>query len=335
MYTSHILLVGKKKKIAQGGEVYVLLIKNVNPDDTDVYVCEVNSDPMLRSFHPLRVKAKNGNNSSTSSNKTSNTDTSKDLTPVTEEVIEDGGGSSVSDMMPSVTHDFTECCDSLNVSLKCKGFCSVHNIIDGSTGVEPEACEKDFPSIVKCMADGRNHVPCCERKKIPDICQDMCQGEYTPFTDYLKSRVSCVAHTLPGLQCILEGIQTIPSEPKYVTVLPLNERSVQVSWGMPEKLGKTVTSYRINVTRLNSYDEDKLATEDAVFSITVPGSVNSTVVNDLEPYSMYSITVMSQNEHGSSLPSMRIRTLTLENNSGPKRLPSNSSTPEIPGKHYY
>lgn len=303
--------------------MYVLLIKNVNPDDTDVYVCEVNSDPMLRSFHPLRVKTKNGNNSTTS-NKTSDnssTDTSKDLTPVTEE-----DGVSVSDMMPSVTHDFTECCDSLNVSLKCKGFCSVHNIIDGSTGVEPEACEKDFPSIVKCMADGRNHVPCCERKKIPDICQDMCQGEYTPFTDYLKSRVSCVAHTLPGLQCILEGIQTIPSEPRYVTVLPLNERSVQVSWGTPEKLGNTVTTYRINVTRLNSYDEDKLATEDAVFSITVPGSVNSTVVNDLEPYSMYSITVMSQNEHGSSLPSLRIRTLTLENNSGPKRLPSNSTT---------
>lgn len=314
--------------------MYVLLIKNVNLDDTDVYVCEVNSDPMLRSFHPLRVKTKNGNKST--SNKTSDkssgvgsgTNTSKDLTPVTEEVLEDNGDN---DMMPSVTHDFTECCDSLNVSLKCKGFCSVHNIIDGSTGVEPEACEKDFPSIVKCMADGRNHVPCCERKKIPDICQDMCQGDYTPFTDYLKSRVSCVAHTLPGLQCILEGIQTIPSEPRFVTVLPLNERSVEVSWDVPEKLAKTVTMYRINVTRLNSYDEDKLATEDTVFSITVPGSVNKTTVTDLEPYSMYSITVMSQNEHGSSLPSLRVRTLTLENNSGPSRLPSNSSTPEIPG----
>lgn len=136
--------------------MYVLLIKNVNPDDTDVYVCEVNSDPMLRSFHPLRVKTKNGNKST--SNKTSDkrsgggsgTNTSKDLTPVTEEVLEDNGDN---DMMPSVTHDFTECCDSLNVSLKCKGFCSVHNIIDGSTGVEPEACEKDFSQY--CQMHGR------------------------------------------------------------------------------------------------------------------------------------------------------------------------------------
>lgn len=37
-----------------GGDVWVLLIKNVRPSDTDVYVCEVNSDPALRSFHPLK-----------------------------------------------------------------------------------------------------------------------------------------------------------------------------------------------------------------------------------------------------------------------------------------
>lgn len=129
----------------------MLLIKNVTQEDTDVYVCEVNSDPMLRSFHPLRVKSKSADNS-----------TSLDATNTT---VYD------SDEMPMVTHDFNECCDSLNVSAKCKGFCSIHSIIDGSTGVEPEACEADFPNIVKCMADGRNHVPCCERKKIPDICQ--------------------------------------------------------------------------------------------------------------------------------------------------------------------
>lgn len=142
----------------------MLLIKNVKPSDSDVYVCEVNSDPMLRSFHPLRVKSK--------SIKADNNDTSSN----------DGGGSGGGiddiiyaddnkDGMPPITHDFTQCCDTLNVSAKCRGFCTVHNIIDGSTGVEPEACEADFPNIVKCMADGRNHVPCCERKKIPDICQ--------------------------------------------------------------------------------------------------------------------------------------------------------------------
>lgn len=72
---------------------------------------------------------------------------------------------------PSVTHDYTDCCQSLNVSTKCLGFCTVHNILDGTTGIEPELCETDFPNIVKCMADGRNHLPCCQRKNIPDLCQ--------------------------------------------------------------------------------------------------------------------------------------------------------------------
>lgn len=68
-------------------------------------------------------------------------------------------------------HDFTDCCKSLNVSSKCSGFCNIHNIIDGTAGVDPDVCESDFPRIVKCMADGRNHLPCCQRKKIPDVCQ--------------------------------------------------------------------------------------------------------------------------------------------------------------------
>lgn len=68
-------------------------------------------------------------------------------------------------------HDFTDCCRSSNVSTKCLGFCTIHNILDGTAGVEPDACEADFPRIVRCMADGRNHQPCCQMKNIPDVCQ--------------------------------------------------------------------------------------------------------------------------------------------------------------------
>lgn len=43
-----------KGKITTGGDVWVLLIKNTRPSDTDVYICEVNSDPIAKSFHPLK-----------------------------------------------------------------------------------------------------------------------------------------------------------------------------------------------------------------------------------------------------------------------------------------
>jgi hypothetical protein len=35
------------------------------------------------------------------------------------------------------------------------GFCNLKNILDGTTGQDPEQCEADFPSIVKCMAGKR------------------------------------------------------------------------------------------------------------------------------------------------------------------------------------
>ncbi len=111
----------------------------------------MNSDPVAKSFHPLKVKTLNSTTQQQSDRTT--TDAPEEST------------------MPTITHEFTDCCQSLNVSTQCMGFCTIHNILDGTTGTEPESCETDFPNIVKCMADGRNHLPCCERKKIPDLCQ--------------------------------------------------------------------------------------------------------------------------------------------------------------------
>lgn len=39
-----------------GGDVWVLVIKNSKPSDSGIYVCEVNSNPIVRSFHKLSGK---------------------------------------------------------------------------------------------------------------------------------------------------------------------------------------------------------------------------------------------------------------------------------------
>lgn len=234
------------------------------------------------------------------------------------------------DVEPMVTHNYTDCCLAARIADKCLGYCTVHNILDGTTGVEPDACETDFPSIVKCMADGRNHQPCCVKADVPDICQDMCMGEYSPYTDLAKSRVSCVKHTVPTLKCILQGIQYLPSEPENVVVEPLNERSLQVTWTRPEHLGDTVTGYVINVTALHSFDTDDVVNMTAALSVTVSGDLDSAIINDLHPFTMYTITVTALNAHGSSVPSYRLRALTLENgNSGTQT--SVAVVPVLPG----
>lgn len=229
-----------------------------------------------------------------------------------------------------ITHNYTDCCLAAQVNDKCLGYCTVHNILDGTTGVEPDVCETDFPRIVKCMADGRNHQPCCETSGVPDICQDMCLGEYTPYTDLAKTRVSCVKHTVSSLKCILQGIKYLPSEPENVAVEPLNERSLQVTWTRPTHLGDTVTAYVINVTALHTFDEDAVVNMTSAMSVVVSGDLESAIINDLQPLMMYTITVTANNEHGSSVPSYRLRALTLDN--VPNGRTNVSVVPVLPGE---
>ena len=97
-----------------------------------------------------------------------------------------------------INHNYTQCCIDESVPNECLGFCSIKNILEGTTGnkvnewnkmsymfmyfilqisgIHPTKCDPHFKQIVHCMADGRNHVPCCERNQVPDICQDMCIG---------------------------------------------------------------------------------------------------------------------------------------------------------------
>lgn len=160
----------------------------------------------------------------------------------------------------------------------------------------------------------------------------MCLGVYNSFNDLAKSRVSCVMHTITSLKCILQGIQYLPSEPTNVIVEPLNERSLQVSWSRPEHLGDSVKVFVINVTALSSFDDDELTNITSLISVTVSGDQESAVVNDLKPFTMYTITVTAHNDVGSSLPSYRIRALTLENgNSGTQT--SVAVVPVLPGKY--
>ena len=143
-----------------GGDVFVLQINNVTHEDTGLYVCEVNTEPPLRSLHRLTVL-------------TDKLVAPKNKENVNTTAVEKLWGYTTP---KPISHNYTECCMEEGVPNTCLGFCSIKNILEGSTGIHPSKCDPHFKKIVKCMADGRNHVPCCERNQVPDVCQDMCIG---------------------------------------------------------------------------------------------------------------------------------------------------------------
>ncbi|XP_050297664.1 Ig-like and fibronectin type-III domain-containing protein 1 [Anthonomus grandis grandis] len=300
--------------VPSGGDVWVLVIKNSRPSDSGIYVCEVNSNPIVRSFHKLSV--------------VSRAITANPTDVIIYEDPKPTGGF-------AKNHNYTECCIAQNVSKGCLGFCNIQSILEGSTGQDPENCEQDFPSIVNCMADGRNHVPCCIHERVPDICQDVCRGEYTAITENIKTHFSCSAYTEQTLACIMEGIELLPSPPKDVEVEPLTEKSIKVEWALPHANSETITEYTVNLTTLRSFSENseeeiKGSSNATVKTILhkVSRDKNSTIFTDLSPFTWYEITVTSHNIIGSSLPTYSIKTLTLA--PGKVKEPTNGSPPALP-----
>lgn len=298
VFVIHDSATSGETEIPTGGDVWVLAIKDAKPTDSGIYVCEVDSRPVLRSFHKLSVLSR------TLLPPENSTDTN--LYSTQQETF-------------AKNHNYTKCCQSQNVNASCLGFCSIQSILEGNTGQDPENCEADFPAIVKCMADGRNHVPCCIQEKVPDICQDVCRGDYTVITENVKTHFSCSAYTEKTLACIVEGIKLLPSPPSLLKVESLTDKSFRVAWSLPYENSETVTQYLINVTALRHFDEHPsdldstgtLPTENVMRQVKVPKTVLSKVVTDLKPFTMYEVRVLALNIHGSSLPSYAVRTLTF------------------------
>ncbi|KAL1497939.1 hypothetical protein ABEB36_008819 [Hypothenemus hampei] len=300
--------------LPSGGDVWVLVIKRAKPADSGIYVCEVNSNPIVRSFHRLNVLSR--------------AVTANPTDPIIfDEVKPDQG-------VQFKNHNYTECCKARKVSSGCLGFCNIESILEGSTGQDPENCEGDFPSIVSCMADGRNHVPCCIHEGIPDICRDVCRGEYTAITNNIKTHFSCSAYTGQTLACIVEGIELLPSAPSNVEVEPISEKSLKVEWSLPHANSETVTEYTVNLTALKTFNQDseedtRLENSNTTVTIhKVPKDQNSTIFNDLSPFTWYEIKVTAHNIIGSSLPSYSVKTLTFT--PGKMTQSSNGTTPSLP-----
>jgi Immunoglobulin domain len=109
------------------GDVWVLLIRNVKPNDTGIYTCEVNVNPVIRSFHHLLVKS----NATDSYRNSNSTDYLDDLLPPNE--FNDSFFNN-DELEETQLHSYEECCKFSNVSTSCLGFCTLQNILNGTSG---------------------------------------------------------------------------------------------------------------------------------------------------------------------------------------------------------
>ena len=125
----------------------------------------------------------------------------------------------------NLNHSFTDCCVKEGVPSVCNGFCNFKGLLTQTPKAHIFAiCYNHMSQLIKCLTDGRNHIPCCERQNIPRICHGSCAGRYTLTT--ALEHVICLDYATPTLACIAEGIETLPPPPREVTAEALNSSQV-------------------------------------------------------------------------------------------------------------
>ncbi|KAG8198461.1 hypothetical protein JTE90_022195 [Oedothorax gibbosus] len=276
-------------------ETWVLQIQKAQVNDSGRYICEVNTNPRMQIYRLLSVVERIATNTKA---------------------------------FP-VDHNYTGCCISNGVPSSCQEFCSLQSVIMGGHP-NPWQCMEHLPVITRCLTDGRNHMPCCEKQNIPEVCRSVCSGDYGLTT--VLQHYSCMDHTIPTLSCIAEGIELLPGPPQEVYVEALSDTEIKIKW-LPPNQNIPVEKFNINITltkelsdlqelesgmadlKKTSKPEVKKKSESntvkSFMMVNVDGNKTSYVASGLQPLTMYEIQVISQNSHGSSMPSPASRVLTL------------------------
>lgn len=120
---------------------------------------------------------------------------------------------------------FYECCQTEGVPILCRPLCSLNAMISDQT--KPymyTLCYNYMTHIYRCLADGRNHLPCCQRQNVPQLCQPACTGRYS--LEKALDHAICHEHSKTVLFCIADGIQTLPDQPQDISVETVNSTYV-------------------------------------------------------------------------------------------------------------
>ena len=174
-----------------GGEVYVLVIRNLTEADSGLFTCQLNTRPPVVSSHEVLVRPGPGARS-----RVGNTEADEDERLMT--------------LISDHQEHMTSCCARGNVTASCLGLCDLQTLFFSGARLPVSSCSADLVTVFTCLADGRDHSPCCLDAGVPGLCTDLCAAS----ANITASRVtSCAQYTAPILACVADGVQTIP---KYV-----------------------------------------------------------------------------------------------------------------------
>lgn len=203
--------------------------------------------------------------------------------------------------------DVTDCCEKAGVEVCGLPLCRTNtSLTDLMTAVNNDKCmENNLVKILLCGQDGRNHVGCCMRRGVSDLCQALCDARdaHIDLTSTTVDFSSCIG--IPSFsirECLMEGQVMLPSQPVDVSGVSLGD-GLMVVWKPPMENTNIVTGYRVQYRRKN---------KNETFSSTpvLPSGTSFYQLGNLAIGYMYEARVMAISQYGASQPSYIIEIAT-------------------------
>lgn len=204
----------------------------------------------------------------------------------------------------SLGYNETMCCEKAGVQPTCLPLCDYHLKMKDLFKLSLFCAEpKTARSILRCLAGGRDHRPCCERRGIDAECFDLCNGMIT-FTSR-DVAAKCSKYDGKIFQCMAEGADTLPGMPLALHAANITATSIGIAWNrsLDELPVTDPTTYQIRYAPLPANTTIPPHPFDDKYSTKLNVSNTRFTLTNLKPNTSYSIYVVSSNQYGNSAPS--------------------------------
>ena len=121
-------------------------------------------------------------------------------------------------------------------------------------------CGEDMSKVMRCLVGGRDHLPCCERRGVPQSCQPLCQAVHQKSTGAEFSK--CLPFLGQVFTCLEEGTIDLPPPVRGLRAVEVADGKVVLSWRSDD------TDVTFNTTHFEVYYKklDDNSTGGTVFS---------------------------------------------------------------------